>query len=214
MADTRADPGIATDVLGQMGLYRTCSCCPRRRSGRSSWWPRLIGWLWAIVLFVATSAVGLMLLRRSGRGDLDRLRAALAQDGIRAVHLEMPRRRPPMLGGILLVFPGFITDVAGRRLAPPGDPPMGQRQLAKPPGSDRRSRRGDDHRHRPRARRMAANPGCRPRSGSSNRPRAHNPAAPDGQVRGRGMSGGASLSGRSPCVSHAADCERIASGER
>jgi UPF0716 protein FxsA len=32
----------------------------------------LIGWLWTILLFLATSAVGIWLLRRSGRDNLDR----------------------------------------------------------------------------------------------------------------------------------------------
>jgi UPF0716 family protein affecting phage T7 exclusion len=59
-----------------------------------------------------------MLLRRSGRNNLERLRAAFAQDGIRAVHLETPGVAA-MLGGILLVFPGFITDALGAALFVP-----------------------------------------------------------------------------------------------
>jgi UPF0716 protein FxsA len=72
----------------------------------------LIGWLRTAVLFVATSVIGVMLLRRSGRANLERLRGAFAQDGIRALHLETPGAAA-MLGGILLVFPGFITDALG-----------------------------------------------------------------------------------------------------
>jgi UPF0716 protein FxsA len=72
----------------------------------------LIGWLAAAMLFVATSVVGVLLLRHSGRGNLERLRAAFAQEGLRAVHLETPGVAA-MLGGILLVFPGFITDALG-----------------------------------------------------------------------------------------------------
>jgi UPF0716 protein FxsA len=78
----------------------------------------LIGWFWAVGLFIATSAAGVFLLRRSGRNDLDRFRAAFAQDGIRAVHLESPGVAA-MLGGILLVFPGFITDLLGAALLVP-----------------------------------------------------------------------------------------------
>jgi UPF0716 protein FxsA len=78
----------------------------------------LIGWLPAIALFVATSVVGVLLLRRSGRADLERLRAGFAQDGLRAVHLERPGVAS-MLGGILLVFPGFITDLVGAALFVP-----------------------------------------------------------------------------------------------
>ncbi len=78
----------------------------------------MIGWLWTIVLFLATSLAGVMLLRRSGRSDLDRVRAALAKDGLRAVHLETPGFAT-VLGGILLVFPGFITDMLGLALLVP-----------------------------------------------------------------------------------------------
>jgi UPF0716 protein FxsA len=78
----------------------------------------LIGWLWTIALFLGTSVAGVILLRRSGRSDFDRLRAALAQDGWRALHLETPGFGG-MLGGILLVFPGFITDLLGLALMLP-----------------------------------------------------------------------------------------------
>jgi UPF0716 protein FxsA len=78
----------------------------------------LIGWTWAAILFVATSVAGLLLLRRSGRADLRRLRDAFARDGMRAIHLETPGVAP-VLGGILLVFPGFITDVLGAALYVP-----------------------------------------------------------------------------------------------
>jgi UPF0716 protein FxsA len=79
----------------------------------------LIGWLWAAGLFIATSLLGLLLLRRSGRAALDRLRTAFARDGIRALHLETPGVAT-MLGGILLIFPGFITDLMGLALLLPG----------------------------------------------------------------------------------------------
>src|SRR5262249_36851504 len=72
----------------------------------------LIGWLPAAALFIATSVIGIWLLKRSGRGDFDRLRAAVARDGIRGLHLDTPGAAS-MLGGILLVFPGFITDLIG-----------------------------------------------------------------------------------------------------
>ena len=78
----------------------------------------LIGWLWAAGLFIATSIAGALLLRRFGRADLDRLRTAFARDGIRALHLETPGMAT-MLGGILLIFPGFITDLLGAALLLP-----------------------------------------------------------------------------------------------
>src|SRR5215510_5337962 len=78
----------------------------------------LIGWLWAAGLFIATSIAGVLLLRRFGRADLDRLRTAFARDGVRALHLETPGVAT-MVGGILLIFPGFITDVLGAALLLP-----------------------------------------------------------------------------------------------
>jgi len=78
----------------------------------------LIGWLRTAALFIATSVVGVLLLRKSGRADLARFRAAFAQQGLRAVHLETPGVAT-MLGGILLTFPGFITDAVGAALFVP-----------------------------------------------------------------------------------------------
>ncbi len=77
-----------------------------------------IGWLRAAALFIATSVVGLLLLRRSGRADLERVRDAFARGGIRAIRLETPGVAP-VIGGILLVFPGFITDALGAALYVP-----------------------------------------------------------------------------------------------
>ena len=78
----------------------------------------LIGWLRAAALFVGTSVVGVLLLRKSGRADLARFRAAFAQQGVRAVHLETPGVAT-IIGGILLTFPGFITDALGAALFVP-----------------------------------------------------------------------------------------------
>ena len=78
----------------------------------------LIGWLWAICLFLATTVAGILLLRRSGRADIERFRAALAQNGVYAIHLESPGLGP-IIAGILLVLPGFITDIAGALLLVP-----------------------------------------------------------------------------------------------
>jgi UPF0716 protein FxsA len=72
----------------------------------------LIGWFRAAVLFIVTSVLGVLLLRHSGRRDFERLRSAVAQEGIRGLHLETPGAGT-MLGGILLVLPGFITDLLG-----------------------------------------------------------------------------------------------------
>jgi UPF0716 protein FxsA len=78
----------------------------------------MIGWLWTIILFLLTSLLGVCLLRRSGRRDFDRVRRALAERGLRAADLETPGAAA-LLGGILLVFPGFITDLLGLGLFVP-----------------------------------------------------------------------------------------------
>jgi UPF0716 protein FxsA len=95
-----------------------------------------IGWFWAVCLFLATTVLGVLLLRRSGRNDIERFRAALAADGLRALHLESPGFAP-MAGGILLVFPGFITDVLGALLFVP----VIRRRLAAMIGRARAARR-------------------------------------------------------------------------
>jgi UPF0716 protein FxsA len=103
----------------------------------------LIGWFWAALLFVATSVAGVLLLRHHGRHDLERFRAAFAQDGIRAVHLESPGVAA-MLGGILLVFPGFITDLLGAALLVPPLRRWLSGKLAQA-RRDRRRRKYGDH---------------------------------------------------------------------
>ena len=102
----------------------------------------LIGWLWTAALFVATSVVGVLLLRKSGRADLDRVRNAFARDGIRAIHLETPGVAP-VIGGILLIFPGFITDIRGAALYVPPLRRWAAGKLAERAG--RTGRRRDEH---------------------------------------------------------------------
>jgi UPF0716 protein FxsA len=102
----------------------------------------LIGWLWAAGLFIATSILGALLLRRFGRADLDRLRTAFARDGIRALHLETPGMAT-MLGGILLIFPGFITDLLGAALLLPTVRRWAAAKLATFARSSRRTPRDD-----------------------------------------------------------------------
>ena len=102
----------------------------------------LIGWLWAAGLFIATSILGALLLIRFGRADLDRLRTAFARDGIRALHLETPGMAT-MLGGILLIFPGFITDLLGAALLLPAVRRWAAAKLATFARSSRRTPRDD-----------------------------------------------------------------------
>jgi UPF0716 protein FxsA len=102
----------------------------------------LIGWLATIALFVATSIAGLLFLRRSGRADLARLRHSFIHEGIRAIRLETPGAAR-VLGGILLVFPGFITDALGAALFVP---PLRRWVAGKVAATAPRPRRGRDDR--------------------------------------------------------------------
>jgi len=77
-----------------------------------------IGWLWAALLFLGTTVIGLLVLRRAGRRDFDRFRSTLGAQGFKAINLETPGLAT-MIGGILLVLPGFITDAAGALLLLP-----------------------------------------------------------------------------------------------
>ena len=78
----------------------------------------VIGWFWAGCLFLATSLLGVLILRQSGKRDIERFRAAFAEDGIAAIKLDSPGLGR-IIGGILLVFPGFISDLAGALLLVP-----------------------------------------------------------------------------------------------
>src|SRR6516162_3199484 len=102
----------------------------------------LIGWLWAAGLFIATSIAGALLLRRFGRADLDRLRTAFARDGVRALHLETPGMAT-MVGGMLLIFPGFITDLLGAALLLPAVRRWAAAKFATFARSSRRTPRDD-----------------------------------------------------------------------
>jgi UPF0716 protein FxsA len=77
-----------------------------------------IGWLWAAGLLVATSGVGVLVLKRIGRADFDRVRKVVGSEGLGAVNLETPGLAT-LAGGILLVLPGFITDIGGALLFVP-----------------------------------------------------------------------------------------------
>jgi UPF0716 protein FxsA len=78
----------------------------------------LIGWVRAGIALLATSVLGVMLLRRSGRRDFVRLLDALRRDGISALRLDSPAAAT-MLGTLLLVLPGFVTDAIGAALFVP-----------------------------------------------------------------------------------------------
>jgi UPF0716 protein FxsA len=71
-----------------------------------------IGWFWTFGLALATSVMGVVLLKRIGRDRIGRFGTTLAQNGFRSVAIEASSLAQ-VAGGILLVLPGFITDLVG-----------------------------------------------------------------------------------------------------
>jgi UPF0716 protein FxsA len=78
---------------------------------------RAIGWLPAVLLLLGTSVLGARLLRTQGRSAIERVSLAVSEH-------RTPARAAidgalGFLGGVLLVAPGFVTDVLGALLVFP-----------------------------------------------------------------------------------------------
>jgi UPF0716 protein FxsA len=71
----------------------------------------VIGAFWTIFLVVFTAALGAWLLRQQGFSTFRRFQESLAQGVIPAY--EMIEGPIILLGGALLLTPGFITDIIG-----------------------------------------------------------------------------------------------------
>jgi UPF0716 protein FxsA len=70
-----------------------------------------IGALWTIALLVADSIIGSVLMRSQGRAAWRRFNEALAAG--RIPHREVVDGVLVIFGGVLLLTPGFITDIFG-----------------------------------------------------------------------------------------------------
>ena len=70
-----------------------------------------IGLGWTVVLLIADSVLGAMLLRSQGRAVWRRFNEALAQ--ARVPHREIVDGVLVIFGGALLLTPGFLTDIVG-----------------------------------------------------------------------------------------------------
>jgi len=70
-----------------------------------------IGWAAAVLLLLATSVLGVVLLRVQGRAALARVSAAVSQS--RAPGAAVLDSALGFLGASLLVVPGFLTDAFG-----------------------------------------------------------------------------------------------------
>jgi UPF0716 protein FxsA len=74
-----------------------------------------LGFLAALALMILTSLAGMAVIRNAGQGDVARVRTAFGERTISRVELD-GRGFLTVLGGFLLVVPGFVTDVLGALL--------------------------------------------------------------------------------------------------
>jgi len=70
-----------------------------------------VGFGWALSLVLAGSAAGLLILRYAGRGHVARMRVALDQGSFASLQADGAGGLI-LMAGILLLIPGFITDIA------------------------------------------------------------------------------------------------------
>jgi UPF0716 protein FxsA len=69
-----------------------------------------IGFGWALSLILVGSLCGALLLRHAGRGRTARIRDAMGQGSFAALQTDAGAGLT-LLAGILLLIPGFITDI-------------------------------------------------------------------------------------------------------
>lgn len=74
------------------------------------WVASAIGW-WTVALMLASTALGLYLLQREWRKEWDSLVRAVTSGEIPAG--QMADATLVLLGGVLLVMPGFLSDIVG-----------------------------------------------------------------------------------------------------
>jgi UPF0716 protein FxsA len=74
-----------------------------------------IGFAWAMALILAGSLLGALVLRHAGGNHIARVRVALGDGGATALQADSDGFLI-LLAGILLLIPGFITDVLGLAL--------------------------------------------------------------------------------------------------
>jgi UPF0716 protein FxsA len=74
-----------------------------------------IGFAWALALVLVTSFAGALVLRHAGGSHIARIRVALGEGSFTALHADSSGGLI-LLAGILLLIPGFITDLMGLAL--------------------------------------------------------------------------------------------------
>ena len=70
----------------------------------------IVGFGWALSLVLAGSLTGLLILRHLGSAHITRMRVVLEQGSFTALHADN-RGSQVIFAGILLLIPGFITDI-------------------------------------------------------------------------------------------------------
>ncbi len=90
---------------------------------------QVVGAWWTIALLVADSMVGAWLVRREGGRAWRALRLAL--DERRMPARELADGMLILVGGALMLTPGFLTDVLGALCVLPVTRPLGRRVLAR-----------------------------------------------------------------------------------
>ena len=94
-----------------MGNIGSSWRCPFWNLPRSLQLLRHIGFGWALSLILAGSLCGaLLILRHAGGGHMARIRVALDHGSLQPCR-QTPGAAPSLLAGILLLIPGFITDI-------------------------------------------------------------------------------------------------------
>jgi UPF0716 protein FxsA len=73
---------------------------------------RTIGFAWTLMLMLATSLAGALILRHAGGNHIARVRVALGEGSFTALQADSSGGLI-LLAGILLLIPGFITDLGG-----------------------------------------------------------------------------------------------------
>jgi UPF0716 protein FxsA len=71
-----------------------------------------IGFIWALGLVIATSFAGALVLRHAGGNHIARIRGAWGEGSLTALQADSAGVLV-LLAGILLLIPGFITDLVG-----------------------------------------------------------------------------------------------------
>ncbi|MPZ61856.1 MAG: FxsA family protein [Propionibacteriales bacterium] len=89
---------------------------------------QVIGAAWTIVLLIAESAFGAWIVMREGRGAWVALRDSFSTGGMPT--RELADAALVLVGGTLLLTPGFVTDVVGFLVVLPFTRPVARRLLA------------------------------------------------------------------------------------